>query len=330
MLWKTFSETCKAQCKAAARLSQEDKQGRNAQRREHLKQACRDFFTADVEATAVRPLASACGLIPGTANYMHESEDDLCTLAGSDPNSWLRPAYEQVGDQRFVRGQYRMPFPVNGPRSKYAALFDPNPCFDALRLAFVEEPQPCGSRKAIQGNLRCSMCPSACRTRLETFLEAIVEFESGARAVGEAPPGFHERLWSSYQRVLRSHGYYLSMDELVIVARALNINVAIVMKQPDNDTYVLRAQHMCNMGPCVLLLLTGNPMQRAACTRITNLSFLRGIWGQRPQGTLERNQHPRWRECRWWKWHSHGICADGADHRRWRNQCTRTNADACS
>ena len=44
MLWKTFSETCKAQCKAAARLSQEDKQGRNAQRREHLKQACRDFL----------------------------------------------------------------------------------------------------------------------------------------------------------------------------------------------------------------------------------------------------------------------------------------------
>ena len=143
------------------------------------------------------------------------------TLAGTDPNSWLQPAYEQVKNQRFLRRQYGAAFPANGPRSTYAALFDPIPCIDALRKAFVEEPEPCGPREAIQGNLRCSMCPSACRTRLETFLEAIVEFESGARAVGEAPPGFHERMWSSYGQVLRSHGYYLSMDELVIVARAL-------------------------------------------------------------------------------------------------------------
>ena len=49
MLWKTFSETCKADCKAAAHHSLEDKRGRNAQRRETLKQAYRKFSTADVD-----------------------------------------------------------------------------------------------------------------------------------------------------------------------------------------------------------------------------------------------------------------------------------------
>ena len=35
-----------------------------------------------------------------------------------------------------VRGT-RIPFPADGPTSRYAALFDKRPCFDALRESFM-------------------------------------------------------------------------------------------------------------------------------------------------------------------------------------------------
>ena len=128
-------------------------QGKEPERRRLFAQACRDFFTSDVEETVVRPVAATFGHILDNENVLGMSTKQLSAFSRENPDSWLQPAFEQVGSNRRARGNYQVEFPPDGPRSKYAALFDPNPCFDPLRVAFVEEHTTQQKRAALRNVL---------------------------------------------------------------------------------------------------------------------------------------------------------------------------------
>ena len=140
-----------------------------------------------------------------------------------------------------------MEFPHNGPNSKYTALFDPNPCFDALRLAFVMEPDLKRVRAELLDIVSCSDGRLACMEKVNAFAEAILHFHESAQVVGEIPPVFKATAWNSYKQVLRRPGYFLDMNEVEIVARALRINLIIVMKVPETRHSSSRLRWCCSM-----------------------------------------------------------------------------------
>ena len=87
----------------------------------------------------IRPLSMSLGLVPSLQNFLEmpwevmegivqQNEESNCSL--------LEPAFfvESHG-VKLVRGT-RVPFPVGGPQSKYEALFNPLPCFDAIRESY--------------------------------------------------------------------------------------------------------------------------------------------------------------------------------------------------
>ena len=61
--WSTFTEPVKRTLRSAAVADQKQKIGIETARRERLKEACKVFFTEDVEAAVVRPIAVKLGLI---------------------------------------------------------------------------------------------------------------------------------------------------------------------------------------------------------------------------------------------------------------------------
>ena len=213
MLWHTLDEPMKKQCKDKATEGQRSMQGKERERRRLFTQACRDFFTSDVEKTVVRPVAATFGHIPENENVLKMSEDELSTLYKGNPDSWLQPAFEQVGSSKRVRGNYQVEFPSDGPKSKYAALFDSNPCFDPLRVAFVEEHTPQRMREALRQVLSDSG-GQPWERGLAKVIHAIEQFEATALQVGEPPLGFADIIWTSYLKVLANPNYFLSTDEL--------------------------------------------------------------------------------------------------------------------
>ena len=107
MLWQTLDAPMKELCNRRATESKKSMRGKEPERRTLLAQACRDFFTSDIEETVVRPVAATFGHIPYNENALSMSEEQLFALSRENPYSWLQPAFEQVGSKRRVRGNYR-------------------------------------------------------------------------------------------------------------------------------------------------------------------------------------------------------------------------------
>ena len=97
-----------------------------------------------LEEQFFRPLAVLSKLLPDvTTNYleMTEAEQLQCIAASPAQTELLGNAfYSKSNGDLVVSGTQNELFPhsaANPPRHKYAALFDPRPCFDAIRSAFL-------------------------------------------------------------------------------------------------------------------------------------------------------------------------------------------------
>ena len=101
-----------------------------------------------------RRLAVAWGYLPdGDIDYLAMSETDRRGYHQASPgcNEFLEAAFlERANGELVVKGAGDEPFPRHAPpRHKYAALFDPRPCFDGIRVAFLR-----ASRQAGEGRGR--------------------------------------------------------------------------------------------------------------------------------------------------------------------------------
>ena len=125
---------------------------------------------------------------------------------------------------RVVRGATDTPFPADGPQSKYAALFDCRPCFDALRTSFVEEHTVPRVMELVHGLLTDENTNILSRSHLQSFHTALNEFASAAEEFVGAPEQAANAVWTAYQAVLADHDYHLS----ALLARIHNTNLLIV------------------------------------------------------------------------------------------------------
>ena len=171
---------------------------------------CRDVFQFKYKDKLIQPIALRLGFIPG---------------------AFFGPSFlEDAAGKRLVAGT-RTEFPADAPESKFEALFDPRPCFDALRWAFMVAADPLSQVSTFH---RCL------HDRVETLCEedaSVVEVASplcdelrnydGCRVVPELPPDFINRVWPCYRVALHSSHYWLSCDELLLLCTLAKIPIAI-------------------------------------------------------------------------------------------------------
>ena len=132
----------------------------------------------------------------------------------------------------------------NRPRTKFDALFDPRPCFNAIRQGFLEH---YGRNLLVVKNEVENALSNFC-TELRTD-PAIVELNAAiinvvTRQMSECsaiPPRFIDDVWPHYLHALE-HGdggrsYWLSYDELLAVAIISNVKLIVVEERDDGFYY---------------------------------------------------------------------------------------------
>jgi len=105
--------------------------------------ASRRFLHPEIEELVVRPLAICLGYLP--ADVEIDANQNGVSIVGEVANAQYFMEYEGTRSactiDGYVRGT-RLAFPHEGPSSKYAALFDGRPEFDAIREAFLVGSDP--------------------------------------------------------------------------------------------------------------------------------------------------------------------------------------------
>ena len=80
------------------------------------------------------------GFLPDSSrNYTSLTASELDQMPSEGIDSWLQPVWESRLNELVVRGTSTpfVPGADGGPHSRYAALFDPRPEFNALRVSFL-------------------------------------------------------------------------------------------------------------------------------------------------------------------------------------------------
>ena len=134
------------------------------------------------------------------------------------------------GEERVRGTQILMPS-TNRPRTKFDALFDLRPCFDAIRQGFLEL---YGRNLFVVRNDLENALANFC-TELRTD-PAIVELNAAitdvvSRQMSECsapPPRFIDDIWPHYLHALEHNDYWLSYDELLAVARIAGVRLMVV------------------------------------------------------------------------------------------------------
>ena len=153
------------------------------------------------------------------------------------------PSIIVFGEER-VRGTQDLMPTNNRPRTKFDALFDPRPCFNAIRQGFLEH---YGRNLLVVKNEVENALSNFC-TDLRTD-PAIVELNAAiidvvTRQMSECsatPPRFIDDVWPHYLHALE-HGdggrsYWLSYDELLAVAIISNVKLIVVEERDDGFYY---------------------------------------------------------------------------------------------
>ena len=254
--WQTLSDDVRAACAEHAHNSEVEKQSLAGQRRQAFKDACRMFFSASAEEAVVRRLAVAVGFIPSGVDVLRRDAD------GVDRHGWLAPAYEVVHGSLRVCGNHEVSFPSGGPDCKYSALFDPRSCFDDLRTSFVEEAGVCVVINFIDSMLTADQASADMVGHMFVFHEALVRFQETMTAHGDWPRSFARVAWPTYLEVLNTSHYFLSVQELLLVAEIKQINVLIVSWDPGTLDFHSQGHVHAGVDPYVLILLKGNMQKR--------------------------------------------------------------------
>ena len=153
------------------------------------------------------------------------------------------PWYER-GGQLYVRGTMDL-WPVIGPVTVHGALLNDNPCFDAIRRSLVEHR---GSdlrafSRALHDVRSTPAHPEWSRDpRVQELVDAVRRVVGDSQGDIEAPPDFMERLWPCYMQALQlgcpGRTYWLSCDELLVLAHLADVNLVIVKQEFDVFEFV--------------------------------------------------------------------------------------------
>ena len=149
---------------------------------------------------------------------------------------------------------------MNGPRSKYAALFDPHPCYDAWRLKFVAE-QFDDMVACLRSWMETDHIAAERRHYVAQFEKALQQYQVSVLSNVCAPADFIHNAWPAYLRVLGDPNYFLSVQELLLIAEIGCQNVLIVSWDHATTDFAVQGHHDAGAGPYVFILLKGDVMQ---------------------------------------------------------------------
>ena len=124
---------------------------------------------------------------------------------------------------------------TNRPRTKFDALFDPRPCFNAIRQGFLERYGR--NLFVVRSELENALAHFCTELRTDPAIvqlnAAIIDVVSRQMSECSAPPPrFIDDIWPHYLHALE-HGdgdrsYWLSYDELLAVARISCVRLIVV------------------------------------------------------------------------------------------------------
>jgi len=207
---------------AAAKAEREIEKKRVAE--EYLP-ALRQFFAPENEHVLARPFLQALGMIPATTLDLRNMDEETLAIVTSqldkaalfDSNAVLEAVSDSVHTY------------------KYQALFDQSRQYDILRDSLFACWRHTGSRhddKALlQALLETSLGGNASDSQrvLATRLKNLVSWRFSAISQIDRPPQLTaEVLWTALRAAMATHGYWLSVDELLLVASLSNHPVEIV------------------------------------------------------------------------------------------------------
>ena len=207
-----------------------------------LLQQLRPLFVPAVGEVLWTPLAIKRGILPpGFAGFLHmetEEQKDFLLHCNADAVEFLMP----VDDMPMVS-------------CKYSALFLDAPAANRYRFSFLSQlygdaelrSLPDGMLEDIDA-LEEGLNPGDYERILQAATLHLPEFTAVSSSSGP-PAGFVEGAWPILMKAMCTDGYYLSMDELLLLCGVAGQSVAVFEEQPDGHAYrggiaVLQSQYV--------------------------------------------------------------------------------------
>ena len=152
------------------------------------------FFHKALEEEVIRKLAERRGSLPLGLPYLAQLTDDaheqVLFQHMAEFRDWLSPPSADDGKNRGTQ----MLKLDDCPRSKYEALFDERPIFDAIRESFLftEDPQRKHITSMLQDMVSRKEMPGNCETKFVSFIEELLAARSEWKS---SYPDFAELVW---------------------------------------------------------------------------------------------------------------------------------------
>ena len=154
---------------------------------------------------------------------------DIESICDSQLHQWLGPAFDAVRGQLIVKGTAStpIPFPDDGPANKYLALFDARPAFDVLRKAFFITGNSHMQERMVE--ILCE-CEGHARDAdvMERFRHMLLTDVHNVNPVPGMFEGFELEAVSTFARACLQPSYWLSYDELLLLADLLGEAVVVL------------------------------------------------------------------------------------------------------
>jgi hypothetical protein len=217
------------------------------------------FFRCELECQVVRKLAVRLGYVPASMDVLLCASEELQHQYALNYGCYdfLNRAYDGAG---LVRGT-RCDFPPDGPKWKYAALFDERPMCASLRMgadafdeaqAFSTSVEQALGIADVDARLHAEVCDLA--NLIRRWQMAV------ASASSDVPDFFANRTWPAYLKCVQLSGYYLSVEEIVLVASMASVNITIFSQRGARLEFA--AGSLEGDGPTVCVMLAADNQGR--------------------------------------------------------------------
>ena len=153
---------------------------RTLRRKKRLHAKSRMFVQKDLEEQVIRKLAEGRGFLPPglpcLAQLTEDAHEQVVFQHIAAYSGWLSPPFT---DDEKIRGAQVLK-QDDCPRSKYEALFDERPSFDAIRESFLvtEDPQRKHITSMLQEMVTRKSIPGNCEKKIASFIEELIAARS--------------------------------------------------------------------------------------------------------------------------------------------------------
>lgn len=232
-----------------------------------------------LERDFISPLAIVSKLVPAdiSIDFFEISVDERLQYIAMYPaqSDLLRDAFHtKANGELEVKGTKDVPFPSTEPKPpqhKYAAVFDPRPCFDVIRSSFLRPTAEAAEGKGREMFRLLDELPDyGDRNVLKTkgFELAAMTMKDKEEEASGLPRGFMDFATRAYLKAIQHTQYYFSCEELLWSTECAKSNVIVAKGEGDN--FRVEGAEFGGDGPVAVIFLQGE-MQRRLHTHYERL-----------------------------------------------------------